>query len=321
MPLGARLKVARRLNHHVIVQGSPEELNPERKFFLAEPARNCNRWQPAQAGNAVRRSPFKGFFHTGIRRGLQWGGHSGLSCACQNVEVFKQSVNRFLQLGAHALHLQVVCNGELLARVAVNPAVRIIQFGAVAGMNQNGQKSVVVTGSGREIVADGVVAGLGIELNTELAALAGLPIENGIAVDELLRVGVPDIFAAGDVASFHNPALGERIRPEHEDNALVMGRQAGRNMAGAGEPYHHLPFFYSDLFDLGYEAVGILDSRLETVTDWQEPYRKGVVYFLRDGRVRGVLLWNVLDQVDAARQLIAEPGPVRPEDLKGRLPG
>jgi NADPH-dependent 2,4-dienoyl-CoA reductase/sulfur reductase-like enzyme len=199
--------------------------------------------------------------------------------------------------------------------------VEVLNGVAVAGMRQNGQKPVVVTGSGREIVADGVVAGLGIELNTDMAARAGFPIENGIAVDEFLRAGVPDIFAAGDVASFYNPVLGERIRLEHEDNALVMGRQAGRNMAGAGEPYHHLPFFYSDLFELGYEAVGILDSRLETVVDWLEPYRKGVIYYLREGRVRGVLLWNVWDQVDAARQLIAEPGPVRPEDLKGRLPG
>ena len=90
-------------------------------------------------------------------------------------------------------------------------------------------------------------------------------------------------------------------------------------MAGAAEPYLHLPYFYSDLFELGYEAVGMLDSRLETVADWQEPYRKGVIYYLRDGRVRGVLLWNVWDQVDAARRLIAEPGEVRPEELKGRI--
>ena len=63
-----------------------------------------------------------------------------------------------------------------------------------------------------------------------------------------------------------------------------------------------------------------MDARLETVADWKEPYREGVVYYLRDGRVRGVLLWNVWEQVDAARRLIAEPGPFRPEDLKGRLP-
>ena len=107
---------------------------------------------------------------------------------------------------------------------------------------------------------------------------------------------------------------------EHEDNANTMGKIAGRNMAGAGPEYDHLPFFYSDLFDLGYEAVGDLDARLETVADWKEKFREGVIYYLQDGRVRGVLLWNTWNQVDAARALIAEPGPFRPEQLKGRLP-
>jgi hypothetical protein len=99
-----------------------------------------------------------------------------------------------------------------------------------------------------------------------------------------------------------------------------MGQAAGRNMAGRSDPYHHLPFFYSDLFDLGYEAVGDVDSRLQTVEDWKEPFREGVVYYLADGRVRGVLLWNVWEQVAHARALIAEPGPHRPEALRGRLP-
>ena len=94
---------------------------------------------------------------------------------------------------------------------------------------------------------------------------------------------------------------------------------AGRNMAGKSEPYHHLPFFYSDLFDLGYEAVGELDARLETFADWKTPFREGVIYYLRAGRVRGVLLWNVWKQVEAARRLIAEPGPFLPHQLKGRL--
>jgi hypothetical protein len=98
-----------------------------------------------------------------------------------------------------------------------------------------------------------------------------------------------------------------------------MGLFAGRNMAGRSEPYDHLPFFYSDLFDLGYEAVGELDSRLETFSDWEEPFKKGVVYYLRDRRVRGVLLWNVWEQVDAARRLIAEDREFAPHELKGRL--
>jgi 3-phenylpropionate/trans-cinnamate dioxygenase ferredoxin reductase subunit len=139
-------------------------------------------------------------------------------------------------------------------------------------------------------------------------------------VDELLRASHADIFTAGDVALFHDALLGSSRRVEHEDNANKMGKAAGRNMAGANEAYTHSPFFYSDLFDLGYEAVGEVDSRFETVVDWKEPYREGVVYYLRDGRVRGVLLWNVWHQLEAARRLIAEPGPFRASDLKGRLP-
>jgi len=175
-------------------------------------------------------------------------------------------------------------------------------------------------GGERPVEVDGVVAGIGIEPNVGLAEQAGLSLDNGIVVDEQLRAGYPDVYAAGDVAAFQNPALGKRMRVEHEDNAKVMGRQAGRSMAGANEPYHHLPFFYSDLFDLSYEAVGELDSRLQTVEDWTEENRKGVVYYLGGGRVRGVLLWNVWEQVDAARRLIAEPGPFQPGDLAGRLP-
>ena len=171
-----------------------------------------------------------------------------------------------------------------------------------------------------EILVDGVVAGLGILPNTALAQAAGLKVDNGIVVDELLRTDQPDIYAAGDAAAFYNPALGRRIRVEHEDNANTMGRSAGRIMAGEAKPYHHLPFFYSDLFELGYEAVGDLDARLETVADWKEPNREGVVYYLQAGRVRGVILWNVWKQVDAARRLIAEAGPFQLADLKGRLP-
>ena len=170
-----------------------------------------------------------------------------------------------------------------------------------------------------EIEADAVVAGLGILPNIELARQAGLTVDNGICVDSALRTSNPDIYAAGDAAEFFNPALGMRLRVEHEDNAYTMGETAGRSMAGQAVTYDHLPFFYSDFFELGYEAVGEIDSRLETLADWKEPYREGVVYYMLQGRVRGVLLWNVWGQIEAARQLIAQAGPFRPEDLKGRL--
>src|SRR5262245_5160323 len=143
--------------------------------------------------------------------------------------------------------------------------------------------------------------------NLELARMEGIDISDGIIVDEFLRTSRPEIYAAGDVAFFHNPALNQRVRVEHEDNANTMGRAAGRNMAGKEEPYRHLPFFYSDLFELGYEAVGELDGRLEAVVDWKEKFREGIVYYLRQKQVRGVLLWNVWGQVDAARELIGKP--------------
>lgn len=179
-------------------------------------------------------------------------------------------------------------------------------------------KHVLKTHCKREVKAEGVIAGIGIEPNLGLAKAAGLKVGKGITVDKYLTTNHPNIYAAGDVAEFYNPALHKRLCVEHEDNANRMGRQAGRNMAGAHEPYHHLPSFYSDLFDLSYEAVGQLDSRLTTIADWAEPFKKGIVYYLKEGRVRGVLLWNVQDKVSTARELIARPGPFESKDLKSK---
>jgi NADPH-dependent 2,4-dienoyl-CoA reductase/sulfur reductase-like enzyme len=172
--------------------------------------------------------------------------------------------------------------------------------------------TTVQTGSGRTLEADAVVAGLGIVPNVELAEAAGLPVENGIVVDRFGRVdGRDDVFAAGDVANYPNLVLGDQFRIEHEDHANTHGRFVGANMAGANQPYDYLPFFYSDLFDLGYEAVGEVDSRLATIETWEEPNRKGTIAYVDDaGRPRGFLLWNVWDKVDAARELIRAGEPV-----------
>lgn len=195
----------------------------------------------------------------------------------------------------------------------------------IQAIDRHGSGFVMRGKDGQVIEVDHIVAGIGIQPNTALAEMAGIATASredggGILVDEHLRTNIPDIYAAGDVASFFNPILSRRMRVEHEDNANTMGAAAGRNMAGQAEPYRHQPFFYSDLFDLGYEAVGELDPRLETVADWQEPFRKGVIYYLKDGRVRGVLLWNTWDQVEAARKLIASGEVYSPAALQGLLP-
>ncbi len=197
--------------------------------------------------------------------------------------------------------------------------VRVLAGETVTGIEERGPATVVHTRSGATVEGDAVVAGLGIAPDTALAAAAGLRCSNGIEVDERLETSAPGVWAAGDGALFPSAAFGGRTRVEHEDAALSMGRTAGRNMAGAGERYDHLPFFYSDLFDLGYEAVGRLDARLTTVASWRTPFREGVVRYLEEGRVRGVLLWGIFGKTDAARALVAARGPVEPAALADAL--
>jgi NADPH-dependent 2,4-dienoyl-CoA reductase/sulfur reductase-like enzyme len=180
--------------------------------------------------------------------------------------------------------------------------------------------SSVRTKGGATIEADVVVAGLGIVPNTELAEASGLEVDDGIIVDEYGRAGRrDDVFAAGDVARFPVPALGDSRRVEHEDHANTHGKTVGENMAGAQHQYLHLPFFYSDLFELGYEAVGDVDSRLDTVEEWAEPNRKGVVGYVEEGKARGFLLWDVWGKVDAARELIRAGTAIGSDDLRSLL--
>jgi 3-phenylpropionate/trans-cinnamate dioxygenase ferredoxin reductase component len=189
--------------------------------------------------------------------------------------------------------------------------VDVLAEESVASVSRDGDGFRVTTESGRVVECDAVVAGLGIEPRTDLAQTAGLPIDDGIIVDEHGRTGGREnVFAAGDVARFPAPALGGSRRVEHEDHANTHGRHVGANMTGAGEPYLHLPFFYSDLFDLGYEAVGDVDSRLDSVAEWAEPNRKGVVCYAEDGVPRGFLLWDVWDRVGAATELIRAGEPL-----------
>lgn len=198
--------------------------------------------------------------------------------------------------------------------------VDVVAGEEVVDVEAKGNARLVKMKSGKSLEVDHVIAGIGIKPNVELAGMAGLHIDNGIIVGEDLQTSHPDIYAAGDVAAFTNSYLGGRLRVEHEDNTNKMGKAAGRSMTGQPEPYDHIPMFYSDLFELGYEAAGRLDSRYQMVEDWkEEPYKKGVVYYLDDGHLRGVLLWNVWDKVDAARHMIRDIGPKVANQLPGKI--
>ena len=208
---------------------------------------------------------------------------------------------------------------EYLNQYFLKKNVKVITNVKVEEITRKGDYFQVKTDSGVEEGNEAIIAGVGVSPNISLAESIKIKVENGIVVDEYLQTSSPDIYAAGDAANFYNPLLDKRIRVEHADNANAMGKQAGRNMAGASERYDYLPFFYSDLFDLGYEAVGLINSRFQIVEDWIEKYEKGVLYYMNEDRVCGVILWNVWDKVDEARKIIGLPAPINVNNLIGRI--
>ena len=185
--------------------------------------------------------------------------------------------------------------------------------------SKNANKFTTYTLSGKQIESDMVIVGIGIAPYLDLARNTGLQTANGIIVDEYLQTSLPDIYAAGDNAFFPYQALGKQTRIEHWDNALNQGKWAGRNMADAREPFTYMPYFFSDLFAFGYEAVGEVDARLETFADWQKENDTGVIYYLKDGKVKGAMMCNVWEKVEAARTLIRKGETMTPEQLRGAI--
>lgn len=197
--------------------------------------------------------------------------------------------------------------------------ITILNNDAPVAFEKKGLRFVTRTRSGSTIETDMIVVGIGIAPSLDLAGRAGLQTADGIIVDEHLRTSMPDIFAAGDNAFFPYHALGKQMRVEHWDNAMNQGKWAGRNMAGEATPYDYMPYFFSDLFEFGYEAVGEVDARLETFADWQKENDTGVIYYLKNGLVRGVMMCNVWDKVPVARELIRSREQVTRESLTGRI--
>jgi 3-phenylpropionate/trans-cinnamate dioxygenase ferredoxin reductase subunit len=208
--------------------------------------------------------------------------------------------------------------GRHLTELFRGKGVEVFAGDVPLSIRRDGNGYATRTRAGREVRADLVVAGIGITPNVSLAQSAGLSIGNGVIVNELLQTSAQDIYAAGDVALFPEAGFGPR-RLEHWDNAVSQGKHAGRNMAGAREPFTYVPFFFSDLVEFGYEAVGDVDSRLDTIADWQEGHKTGVIYYLSDGRVRGAMMCNLFGKVDAARELLQHPGRLTASDLRGAI--
>ncbi|XP_056252652.1 apoptosis-inducing factor 1, mitochondrial isoform X4 [Seriola aureovittata] len=232
--------------------------------------------------------------------------------------------------------------------------VKIISEALVKSVNYKDDKLEIQLKDGRLVKTDHIVAAVGLEPNCDLAKSAGLEVDSdfgGFRVNAELQAR-SNIWVAGDAACFYDIRLGRR-RVEHHDHAVVSGRLAGENMTGASKPYWHQSMFWSDLGpDVGYEAIGIVDSSLPTVgvfakatakdtpkaateksgtgirsesetedtavspvasstpapavEQHKDGYGKGVIFYLRDKVVVGIILWNVFNRMPIARKIIKD---------------
>jgi 3-phenylpropionate/trans-cinnamate dioxygenase ferredoxin reductase component len=174
----------------------------------------------------------------------------------------------------------------------------------VAEMTGSGHASGVRLGDGSEVTADVIVAGIGITPNTELAAAAGLEVDDGIRVDASLRSSDPDIYAAGDVASAFHPRLGRHLRVDHWSNALNQPQTAARAMLGQDVAYDRVPYFYTDQYDLGMEYCGHVepDGYDQVIFRGDVPGREFIAFWMAGERVVGgmnVNVWGVTEKIEA----------------------
>ena len=182
------------------------------------------------------------------------------------------------------------------------------RLGAVTG---------VILSDGTKIDADMIIVGIGAVPRTELAAAAGLKIDNGIVVDEHLRTSDPDIFAAGDIAHAYSPRLGRHIRVEHWANARRQGVAAAKAMLGQDAVDLRPSYFYTDQYDVSMEYTGdIGPSGYDRVIfrRYAEPVQM-IVFWLYEQRVQAGMNINIWDVAEDIERLVQSAHPINVDDL------
>lgn len=185
-----------------------------------------------------------------------------------------------------------------------------VQIAQVA-LDSAGAISWLETSDGARIEADLVIAGIGVVPNQELADEAGLTIDNGVATDEFLRTSDPAIYAIGDCSSHPSQVYGRRIRLESVPNALEQSRIVASNVCGNAKPYHSVPWFWSDQYELKLQMAGLSQGYDEVVLRGEPQAKSFAVFYLRDGAIIAADCVNrpldfvPLKKLVAARALIA----------------
>ncbi|XP_024287152.1 apoptosis-inducing factor 1, mitochondrial isoform X5 [Oncorhynchus tshawytscha] len=286
------------------------------------------------------------------------GGFLGSELACalgrRSADSDLEVIQMFPEKGNMGKVLPEYLSNWTTAKVK-SEGVAVITEALVKAVSFKDGKVEIKLKDGRVVKTDHIVAAVGLEPSVELAKSAGLEVDSdfgGFRVNAELQAR-SNIWVAGDAACFYDIRLGRR-RVEHHDHAVVSGRLAGENMTGANKPYWHQSMFWSDLGpDVGYEAIGIVDSSLPTVgvfakatakdtpkaateksgtgirsesetegtanspvasstpepppvPEQKDNYGKGVIFYLRDKVVVGIILWNVFNRMPVARKIIKD---------------
>ncbi len=198
--------------------------------------------------------------------------------------------------------------------------IEVISGETVVAIEEHSGALVARTPGGNYVDTELMLVGAGVVPHDELAEASGLEVDMGIEVDEFARTSDANVYAAGDVAEFPCPPLQRRMRCEHWRHALEHGYAAGANMAGANLPYDAVPAFDSAFFEHAWEGVGELDASSVVEEVWDETFHRGVLFYLRDEVVRGVLLWNRPGLVEWARGLVREGRPTTVEERAKAIP-
>jgi len=217
------------------------------------------------------------------------GGFIGLEVASVlaqlglDVSVIHQADRLMEKFGSEAI-------SSFFEELFASRGVTFIFEDAAVRLEGDGQVNAVVTKSGKTLPCDLAVAGIGVRPETSYLVDGGFDLSNGVAVNEYLEAGVPDVYAAGDIANFFDNVYGKQRRIEHWDNALRQGKLAAGNMAGGHEAFHHVSYFFSTVFGLTYECYGDMTDFDEVVERGTLKQESATVLYLKQGVLQSAFM-------------------------------
>jgi NADPH-dependent 2,4-dienoyl-CoA reductase/sulfur reductase-like enzyme len=245
----------------------------------------------------------------GARLAVIGGGFIGLEVAA--VARRRGCTVTVIELAPHLLSRVVAPEiGDWFARLHRGHGVEVRTGIRVTEIEDDGRQAVIFTADGERIAADAVAIGVGAVPNTELAEAAGLEVDDGIVVDEFGRTSDPAIFAAGDATRHFNPLLGRHVRLEAWQNAQNQAIAVAKVLAGAGAPYAELPWFWTDQYDLNFQAAGAPLAWDRLVWRGSPEENRFVVFYLQDGRPVGANAVNSAREMRFVKQIVAKAEPV-----------